>query len=317
MLTQTPSNHIYVQHSKQKTKRKSKKKMKPDEHGMLSYKLAELNDPGNRNTAWEHILQGQPFHDETVLSKSPLEGQTVKSSAQGHKTKYRVKPYNFPCEVCGVKYRTPGDLRYHMGKHTGELPYKCRKCNKRFANEEQRNVHDKDAHRQYTCEICGYSARIPRDLKYHMGTHTQEKEFQCDQCEKGFVQKSALSHHIRCIHTDEKPWTCSYCGKGFKVKARLQLHERRHTGERPYQCSYCVKSFVANSDLKDHARTHTGERPYKCKFCGKTFVLSTNRNAHEKIHTGEKPHQCDLCGAAFIRADFLKRHRDNVHKPSV
>ncbi len=273
------------------------------------------------NTQWkEDVANLQESKDHFVMqtpTKPTKKAITIQKNSSGKKHYVYKRPYDYPCTVCGLKYRSQSELKYHMGKHTGELPYKCRKCNKRYKTEEERDTHDKTSHRQYMCEVCGYNARIPRDMRDHLRIHTQEKPFQCTQCDKTFGRKINLSAHLKAIHANVRPYQCSYCGSSFKTGPDLRLHERRHTGERPYKCTYCDKRFFASSDLKIHTRTHTGEKPYKCQFCDKAFVESANRKAHEMIHTGEKPHKCDKCPAGFIRADFLRKHYDTVHKTRI
>ncbi|CAL4142077.1 unnamed protein product, partial [Meganyctiphanes norvegica] len=52
---------------------------------------------------------------------------------------------------------------------------------------------------------------------YLMVTITDEKLYQCKQCDKCFSLNSHLITHQR-THAKEKPYQCNYCGKDFSVK---------------------------------------------------------------------------------------------------
>ena len=57
---------------------------------------------------------------------------------------------------------------------SGEKPYKCEKCDRRFARAS--------------------------DLRVHMPVHSEDKPYKCEQCDKMFTRLSTLKEHSR-IHT--------------------------------------------------------------------------------------------------------------------
>lgn len=81
-------------------------------------------------------------------------------------------------------------------------------------------------------------------LTSHKKSHTDIKEWQCQECDKFFRTKKNLQNHEAMVHRDERPYKCQTCEKSFKDYSTLYKHSRRHeySGE-VYVCSVCKTAF--------------------------------------------------------------------------
>ncbi len=135
----------------------------------------------------------------------------------------------------------------------------------------------------------------------------------CTFCKKKFISPSKLAVHIRRTHTGEKPYNCNHCEKAFITNIECKMHERIHTGEKPYQCGFCSKSFGDPSNFAKHQRIHTEERAFKCTLCDKSFKQPHHLKNHQSVHSKEKPFQCPDCNKSYTQRHNLKKHIQSHH----
>ncbi|XP_075980707.1 uncharacterized protein LOC142979582 [Anticarsia gemmatalis] len=129
------------------------------------------------------------------------------------------------------------------------------------------------------CEVCG---KHTRNLMNHLDTHTTDKAYSCNVCDKKFKFRSGLLIH-KAIHDPTPKKTCEVCGKTFHILAQYRRHFVYHANERKYGCETCGKRFNTLDILKVHNRTHTDERPFTCQECGKTFRTAGCVSRHKRI----------------------------------
>ena len=249
---------------------------------------------------------------------------------------YKFVPFIKPkCQVCGADFLCERYLNTHMTIHTGEKPYKCSFCDKRFRLQDVRRVHElrhkgllpqcpvcggrygnlhthmmvhSDSNPTHICSVCLKALRTAYGLKSHMLIHSGERPYTCHDCGGCYRTSTHLKSHMR-VHIKEKNYgPCNVCGKMFSNSTCLKSHMRTHTDERPYRCETCGKTYKLKITLAVHQTIHSSEKPFVCSTCGKQFRLDQNLRRHKRIHTGEQPYECSVCGMRFNQYDSRKRH---------
>ena len=123
----------------------------------------------------------------------------------------------------------------------------------------------------HVCSQCDYQTPSRRNLVRHNMTHTGEKPFQCETCQRSFSQKSSLNSHMKTHQViREKPskrFECDICDHKATTKQNLTSHRTTHTGERPFKCDVCDFSLTRKEHLITHMRIHNDEKPFECEYC--------------------------------------------------
>ena len=132
------------------------------------------------------------------------------------------------CEHCGLTYDTLAQLKNHYYKK-----HSIKKLN-------------------HECEICKKVYMRHCDLKQHLISHSNVKEFKCLECGSEFKRSKDLKKHT--IDHGRK-FSCEICSAEIKNKRNFERHMSSHNEAKKYACSKCCKYFHRKDKLADHQRT--------------------------------------------------------------
>ncbi|XP_046803595.1 gastrula zinc finger protein XlCGF16.1-like [Lucilia cuprina] len=106
----------------------------------------------------------------------------------------------FVCDICDSRQRDKIALADHMRSHTGERPFACSLCARRFMTKSRLGEHKACKH---VCEVCGKNFNRAKALYHHKHLHLDVKKFVCKLCGAAYAQCAGLSAHMR-KHKDQQ-----------------------------------------------------------------------------------------------------------------
>jgi len=256
------------------------------------------------------------------------------------------------CTLCnGLNLQSPQEVRQHVIKFHADTLVQCDLCGVQCVSKRALQTHKRRAHEEklIKCEVCDIKVKSNYDMRMHMQRkHSDERPYQCDECDKTFKTKDGLKSHKEIRHVAGangqlacqlcpglffKSWkdnrnhmldchpdamfSCEHCDHKAINKAALKSHNLNSHTKR-IQCEFCEVQVATEALLKKHQQLkHSNIKPYQCDECGNSFrskqYLQTHQNRHKGIKMEVKKVMCDICGKEFQGSNTIKKHLLSAH----
>ncbi|XP_034659830.1 zinc finger protein 420 isoform X2 [Drosophila subobscura] len=255
---------------------------------------------------------------------------------------------SYACELCDApEARWPRKYQlheHHRQQHTWEeAPHVCQRCDARFLSLQLLEHHTlqlcHNTLKRFMCDKCPQRFFWRRNLRAHLVEHKSKQDnYPCDQCQRSFQHKSAVTKHKLMMHRDEKNQLipCRWCSRTFYRSGLLYKHVERHgftgddmplaetlladaakpSGPKTVQCKLCDLQFVSVADLRRHnAMLGHSDRITDYMISTETGfeLLLEDTDDSDDDTTGGRSYSCDLCQMTFRRRREMSEHQYSLH----
>ncbi|KAL6105417.1 znf770 [Pungitius sinensis] len=237
-----------------------------------------------------------------VIPSARQQGEPRNDTSERHKI--------HRCQVCLKCFPSISKLQRHLMTHTGQRPFGCDMCSKRFRQKTHLRVHCRTHlwsryHKQRSLYINRPPSRIGGLSRSAADVPVLEmllqEEFETHSRRDVVSPKrphSTLSMGIlRSDNAESDELTQRISKKSEVVRKASTVSVKRTQVAGPMQnpsnvqhnCFQCSKCFPSASKLERHEMVHTGLKPFHCVFCGKAFRQAAHLKTHQMSHCERKP----------------------------
>ena len=166
------------------------------------------------------------------------------------------------CQYCDKTFTRTFNKPVHERIHTGEKPFQCQFCGKRFVSKRYQREHEQRIHA--TVATTESTQSLTKDVSEIVENDSLEMA--------NDYPLQAENEHVQ----------ISKCQKGT---SRFEISANKALVKKSYKCQFCNKTFTRSYNKSTHEQIHTGEKPYQCQFCAKRFICKRYQREHEqRIH---------------------------------
>lgn len=208
------------------------------------------------------------------------------------------------CPYCNKPFEASADLTRHILTHTGEKPWDCQICGKKFNQQNHLKTHHEKLHSKITDFVCTKGcpktffptqATLTRHYTEDHGIVVRKEDhrivvrkYVCtvNNCGKTYSQSSHLKKHIQA--GKHNPCSFEGCNAICKSEAELAQHIKTHSQKNKAETEM-DSNEEDTIDSNDEAGPADEKPTFECTICGKFFAKECNvtrhmKNIHKKIH---------------------------------